>query len=94
VFLEPIDGLFEEVIEFLGAIYHQQREVDLPKHFPSLGYIPRLVMGQAGCIEVLQLHIPDPVLILELEGLEGMEDLISGVHFGRDCTHLMAELGH
>lgn len=51
-------------------------------------------MGQAGCIEVLQLHIPDPVLILELEGLEGMEDLISGVHFGRDCTHLMAELGH
>ena len=50
-------------------------------------------MSQPRCIEILQLHILYPLLILDLKGLECMQDFISGVHFRRDCAHLMTESG-
>ena len=51
-------------------------------------------MGKPRSVEVLQLDILDAFLVLELEGLVGVEDLVCCVDLRRNCADLVAQLSH
>lgn len=51
-------------------------------------------MRKARSIKVLELNILYALLVLYLEGLEGMQDLICRIDFRRDCADLVAQSCH
>jgi hypothetical protein len=51
------------------------------------------VVGETRSVEVLQLHVTDALLTLDLKGLKRVQYLVGGVHLGGDGADLMAQLG-
>lgn len=94
MFFKPLDGFLKQIIELLGAIDDQQREIYLSQNLPSLRQVASLVVRKARSVEVLELDILYAFFVLHLEGLVGVQDLVGRVDFRGDCADLVAQPRH